>query len=178
MNLRMTPHPHHSTPVAAPPANCFTVLIIDDLAANRLLLRKFLESAGYAVIEAANGVEALDLLRARQIQPDLVVTDIEMPVMDGITLVEQIRVLDSGVATVPIVTASGNADEEMRKQSLAAGSDIFLTKPFDLKQLRREIGGLLRSRRKVSRANFNVTSMPEPLSRLDTEAGAEAGQQG
>lgn len=150
----MSAQPHHAMPPREVPSNCFTVLVIDDLLPNRLLLRKFLQSAGYAVLECSNGVEALDMLRARELMPDLIVTDVEMPVLDGISLIEQVRLLDSGVSSVPIVTASGNADEEMRLRSLEAGSDAFLTKPFDFKQLRKEISGLLRGRRKVSRANF------------------------
>lgn len=153
MEARMSAQPHHLIP-PQPPSNCFTVLVIDDLVPNRVLLRKFLKASGYAVIECSNGVEALDLLRERQLQPDLIVTDVEMPVMDGITLIEQIRLLDSGISTVPIVTASGNPDDEMRRRSAEAGSDVFLTKPFDFRELRSEIATLLRSRRRISRANF------------------------
>ena len=130
-----------------PPANCFTVLVIDDMPANRVLLRKVLKSAGYAVIEAVNGDEALALLEGRSLLPDLIVTDIEMPGMDGITLVDRLRHLDSPSALIPVIAASGNADELMRRNALAAGCDVFLTKPFDLSVLRREIGSLIKARR-------------------------------
>lgn len=164
----MTTHPHHSIPPVLPPANCFTVLVIDDLAANRALLSKFLKSAGYAVVEATNGIEALDLLRDRHVVPDLVVTDVEMPVMDGITLVEQLRLLESPVAGVPVITASGNADDEMRRRALETGTDVFLTKPFDLGALRREIASLLKKRRRP------LAGRSQPLSsgganRLDSD---------
>jgi two-component system chemotaxis response regulator CheY len=144
----MSAQPHHSIPPVLPPANQFTILVIDDMAPNRALLGKFLKNAGYGVIEATNGVEALELLRNQHLVPDLVVTDVEMPVMDGITLVDQIRFLESPAASVPIVTASGNADDEMRRSALAAGTDVFLTKPFDLNALGREIASLLKSRRR------------------------------
>lgn len=143
----MTPQTHHSIPAMVPPANCFTVLVIDDLLPNRLLLGKVLKSAGYASLEAANGFEALEMLRDRSLAPDLIVTDIEMPGMDGIALVEQIRRLDLPVAKAPIIAASGNADETMRRTALAAGCDLFLTKPFDLAALRREIAALIKTRR-------------------------------
>ena len=186
----MSDHPHHSIPSSSPlaagpradapradvpPANCFTVLIIDDLLPNRVLLRKFLKMAGYAVMEATNGIEALELLRNQAVLPDLIITDVEMPVMDGITMVEQIRYLDSGVSTVPIVIASGNPDEEMRKRSLEVGSDVFLTKPFDFKVLRKEIAGLLRSRKKISRGNFGLVSPPLTPNRMDSEVSTGAG---
>tara|TARA_R110002096_G_scaffold350689_1_gene543932 strand:- start:840 stop:1355 length:516 start_codon:yes stop_codon:yes gene_type:complete len=162
----MTPHPHHSIPPQLPPANCFTVLVIDDLPQNRVLLRKFLKTAGYAVIEATNGIEALDILRRKHVRPDLIVTDIEMPVMDGITLVEQIRYLDDTIATIPIIAASGNADEEMRHRALRAGSDQFMTKPFDLGELRREMATLLKLRRQ-SVPIRNSKLSPPATNRLD-----------
>ncbi|MDF1851087.1 MAG: response regulator [Verrucomicrobiales bacterium] len=174
MEARMPTHPHHSIPSDLPPANCFTVLVIDDMLPNRVLLRKFLKTAGYAVIEATNGIEALELLRNQQLLPDLIITDVEMPVMDGITMVEQIRYLDSGIASVPVVVASGNPDEEMKKRSLEVGSDVFLTKPFDFKVLRKEIATLLRARRKVSRANFSVVPPLSP-NRVDSEIPTKTG---
>jgi DNA-binding response OmpR family regulator len=83
-----------------------------------------------------------------------------MPVMDGITLVEQIRYLDGAVASVPIITASGNADEDMRRDSLAVGSNIFMTKPFDLRVLAREIATLLKgSRRPGPREHLNDSAV-------------------
>lgn len=168
MNSRMTTQPHHSIPAMVPPANCFTVLVIDDMLANRVLLRKILKGAGYAVLEATNGIEALDLLRSQSLTPDLIVTDIEMPVMDGITMVEQIRYLEVAAARVPIIAASGNADEGMRREALAAGADIFMTKPFDIAALRREIANLIKNRRQaaVPRSAANVLS--SPANRLDS----------
>ena len=126
------------------------------------------------MIEATNGIEALELLRNQQLLPDLIITDVEMPVMDGITMVEQIRYLDSGIASVPVVVASGNPDEEMKKRSLEVGSDVFLTKPFDFKVLRKEIATLLRARRKVSRANFSVVPPLSP-NRVDSEIPTKTG---
>ncbi len=149
MNTRMTSQPHHSIPAMVPPANCFTVLVVDDMLPNRVLLGKVLKHAGYGVVEAADARGALELLCGGA-APDLVITDIEMPGMDGVALVEEIRRLDSPVSKVPIIAASGNADETMRRQVLAAGGDLFLTKPFDLAQLRREIVSLIKARRQPS----------------------------
>lgn len=146
----MTPRSHRPIPALLPPANCFTVLVIDDMPQNRLLLHKFLKASGYAVHEAADGVEALDLLSSQSILPDLIITDIEMPTMDGIALVEQIRILNLSTAEVPIIAASGNANDTMRREAIRAGSDRFLTKPFDLKALQKEIAALLKKGRKAS----------------------------
>ncbi len=167
MNSRMTPQTHHSIPAMVPPANCFTILVIDDMLPNRILLRKVLKGAGYAVLEATNGIEALNLLRDQSLSPDLIVTDIEMPVMNGITMVEQIRLIESPIAQVPIIAASGNADEGMRRSALGAGSDVFLTKPFDLGVLRREIAALIRSRRQVAAPRSQANLPGSPLNRIE-----------
>ena len=172
MESRMPTHTHHSIPQVLPPANCFTVLVIDDMQANRILLGKFLKSAGYAVFEASNGIEALELIRATAIKPDLVITDVEMPVMDGITMIEQVRYLESPLAGVPIITASGNADEEMRSRAFEAGTDVFMTKPFDLKALKKQIAKLLTARRRASQRVGLESTITQP-NRIDTQAGLE-----
>ena len=151
-----------------PPANCFTILVIDDMLPNRILLRKVLKGAGYAVLEVSNGVEALDLLGGQGPSPDLIVTDIEMPLMDGITLVKKIRLLESPIARVPIIAASGNADESMRRDATGAGADVFLTKPFDLSVIRREVGALIKSRRQVPVVRSQGNVLATPMNRLKT----------
>jgi len=157
-----------------PPANCFTVLVIDDMLPNRVLLRKVLKNSGYAVLEASNGIEALDLLRSQHLLPDLIVTDIEMPVMSGITLIEQIRYLETPVAQVPIIAASGNADETMRAEAMEAGSDLFMTKPFDLGVLRGEIARLIKASRKGGAVRSQSNVLVSPGNRVEArirEAG-------
>src|SRR5690606_4050782 len=104
--------------------------VVDDLQANRVLLEKVLKQTGYGVLLATNALEALHLLREGGISVDLIVTDIEMPEMSGTALIEHIRQLPSPVARLPIIAASGNADETMRREVLHAGGDLFLTKPF------------------------------------------------
>ncbi len=170
MEDRMSTHPHHSIQLVLPPANCFTVLVIDDLLPNRMLLGKFLKNAGYAVLEATNGIEALDLLRDEAIKPDLIITDVEMPVMDGIALIEQIRYLNSSTSSVPIITASGNADDQMHRKAIQAGTDVFMTKPFDLKVLQKEVAGLLKSRRRGSRSIVDESTHTSS-NRVDSDSG-------
>lgn len=140
---RMTPQHHHTMPVVLPPPNCFTILVVDDMLPNRVLLRKVLKNAGYAVVEASNGIEALELLMRENVLPDLIITDVEMPRMDGIAMIQQIRTLGTSVAEIPIITASGNADDEMNRRAVEAGSDAFMTKPFDLPALRKQIASNL-----------------------------------
>lgn len=150
-----------------PPANCFTVLVIDDMLPNRVLLGKVLKSAGYAVVEATNGTEALALLQDQGLVPDVIVTDIEMPGMDGITFVDRVRHLDPPCAQIPVIAASGNADEMMRRDALSVGCDVFLTKPFDLNVLRREIAGLIRTRRHSAGNRADAPAADVALNRIE-----------
>lgn len=161
----MTTQTHHTIPAMVPPANCFTILAVDDALANRVLLRKILLSSGYAAIEACDGVEALTLLQNGSL-PDLIITDIEMPSMDGISFVRELRSLDGPLARIPVIAASGNADEAMRREALAAGCDAFMTKPFDLSVLRHEIADLLTQRRPVSKRSVKDRSANTPSNRI------------
>lgn len=150
MNTQMTSQTHHNVPAMVPPPNCFAVLVVDDMVPNRLLLRKMLTAAGYSVSEAADGAEALAMLKSGAVAPDIIVTDIEMPKMDGITLVESIRHLGNGLEGTPIIAASGNADDSMRDSALDVGSDVFMTKPFDIPRLRKAMAKLLTAARRKS----------------------------
>jgi len=170
MKSRMPPHQHHSISINLPPANCFTILVIDDMLPNRVLLRKILGNAGYEVVEAVNGEEALDLILQREVHPDLIITDIEMPQMDGITMAAQLRLPENGLDSIPIIAASGNADDMIRRNALAAGCDVFMTKPFDLRSLRREVASLIKAKRSRTRRLTDSTSTLAP-NRLDTSIG-------
>ena len=99
-----------------------TILIVDDESSMRFLTRMILEGAGYEVIEAPHGAAALE--RAKESRPDLVVTDLMMPVMTGRELVERLRA-DPETAAIPIVVISANSS------SVATAADAVLGKPFE-----------------------------------------------
>ncbi len=106
-----------------------TVLITDDKEPMRKLLSGFFLFDGYKIIFANNGKEALDILIDKY-PVDLLITDLSMPVIDGIELVVKIRNL--GIA-IPII---GMSVEDKRSEFLKAGADYFLLKPFSLNQIR------------------------------------------
>jgi CheY-like chemotaxis protein len=154
-----------------PPSNCFTVLVVDDQLPNRILLRKFLQAVGYAAVEASDGVEALALLEGDHgLRPDLIITDIEMPELSGIPLIQRIRQMDGSVDAVPIIAASGNADPEMQREALQAGADLFLTKPFDLSSLRRDVASLITGKRRRSES-MPIDSAGSEVNRLAERTG-------
>ena len=109
-----------------------TVMTVDDSASMRQMVRLALSGAGYQVVEAADGREALDKVDA--VSPHLVVTDLNMPVMDGLTLIRQLRALPS-FRGVPIVFLTTESDEGKKREAKEAGATGWLTKPFKQEQL-------------------------------------------
>jgi putative two-component system response regulator len=119
------------------------VLVVDDVAANRDLIDGLLEGRGYDVRQARDGAEALAIVRASQ--PDIVLLDIDMPVMDGISVCRAIKD-DPATRLVPVVLITAASDRETRIRGIEAGADDFLTKPFDGTELLVRTRVLLRDR--------------------------------
>jgi two-component system chemotaxis sensor kinase CheA len=110
---------------AARAAPAASVLVVDDALTIRELQRSLLQRAGYDARVAADGAEALRVLRDRR--PDVVVTDVEMPVMDGVALTVAIRAMP-GLERLPVIVLSGSEGEGDRRRALQAGADEFLAK--------------------------------------------------
>ena len=116
------------------------ILTVDDSASIRAAIKIALSSEGYSVTEAANGSEGLDKATAGGF--DLVVTDLNMPVMDGLTMIRQLRQRPAG-AGVPIIFLTTESDADVKAQAKAAGATGWLTKPFDPEQLVRVVNKVL-----------------------------------
>ncbi|HXZ99832.1 MAG TPA: hybrid sensor histidine kinase/response regulator [Candidatus Binatia bacterium] len=101
------------------------ILVVDDALTVRELQRSIFEHAGYRVQVAANGDEAL--VRMAEERPDLVLTDIQMPVMDGFVLTEKIR-SQPALSSVPVIILTSRASDEDRKRGLEAGADGYIVK--------------------------------------------------
>ena len=121
------------------------VLVADDNAEVRAYIRRHLEGC-YTVREAADGLEALAL--ARESTPDLVVSDVMMPGLDGIDLVRSLR-RDADLMLVPVVMVTARASSESRLESLREGVDDYLVKPFDAQELLVRVENLLGRRRQL-----------------------------
>lgn len=109
-----------------------TILLVEDEEGLRALNARGLASRGYTVLQAGNGVEALDLMEKTDSKIDLVVSDVVMPEMDGPTLLRELRSRDPGLK---IIFVSGYAEDAFQKHLPADGQFDFLPKPFTLKQL-------------------------------------------
>ncbi len=116
------------------------ILIVDDKATSRELLRTVLEKQGYAVIEAGDGAEALQ--KAHADNPHLILLDLQMPVRNGYEVLGELR-QDANYATLPIIALTASAMQGDREKALAAGFTGYLTKPVSLAHLRNEIQRVL-----------------------------------
>jgi CheY-like chemotaxis protein len=114
------------------------ILIIDDEASIRRLLVRVLRKAGHTVHEARNGEEGLEVFH--QVHPELVITDIVMPDMEGI---EVIRKLRQDAPTVPILAISGSGTPLYLRAATGLGATAALAKPFDVAELLAVVGQLL-----------------------------------
>ncbi len=109
-----------------------SILTVDDSASLRMAIRIALTGAGYAVTEAGDGVEGLAKAAAQKF--DLIVTDLNMPNMDGLTMIRELR-SQPAQAGVPIIFLTTESDAEMKAQARAAGATGWLVKPFVPDQL-------------------------------------------
>ena len=107
-----------------------TILAVDDSTSIRQMVAFTLKSAGYTVIEAADGVEGLAKAKANAHVINLVLTDQNMPNMDGLTLIKSLRGQPQFVAT-PILMLTTESSDAMKSQGKAAGATGWLVKPFD-----------------------------------------------
>ena len=117
-----------------------TILVADDEATIRALVRATLSSAGYDVIEAAGGGEALEL--ARTARPDLIVLDLMMPGRSGLEVLRELQA-DPELAATPVVMLSARTLAADREAAAADGADRFLAKPFRPRQLVRVVADVL-----------------------------------
>ena len=156
-----------SSPQQLPPLQ---LIIADDIEQNLDLLTAILERDQHQVRRARNGAEVLQLLTEQT--PDLVLMDIQMPVMDGLTACKQRRANEQqqGLAKVPIIALTASALAEDREAVFAAGMDGFATKPIDISQLFAEIARVLQLPLSPRAATPAAASVPSQL--LDSDHGS------
>ena len=119
----------------------YTIMVAEDFDDTRMMVRKMLEMYGYEVVEAANGQEAVELVW--QQCPDLILMDLNMPLLDGLAATEQIRQCKELCKNVTILAITAHDTLGMKEAALEAGCDGYLTKPLDLDHLQKIVGRIL-----------------------------------
>lgn len=119
-----------------------TVLVVEDHDDTRFMLRMLLEHDGYAMLEAADGLEGVEI--AIRQHPDLVLMDGNLPGLDGLSATRRMREQES-LRDVPIVALSGHDGPEFQAAACAAGCDAYITKPLDFTEFRSTLNRLLPS---------------------------------
>jgi CheY-like chemotaxis protein len=122
----------HVVPAAPAGSVGATILVVDDAPPNVKLLRLILKDAGYRVLEAGSGPEALDILRREK--PDAMVLDVRMPGMTGFEVCETVR-RDPEFASLPVIMVTALSLPEERIRGIEAGATDFISKPFNRKEL-------------------------------------------
>ena len=121
-----------------------TIIVVDDNPASRELIRETLDSPDHCIMEAGDGPAALDLIIASG--ADLVLLDIQLPILDGYSVMRHLR-QDSRFARLKIVAVTAFAMQGDREKALAAGFDGYITKPIDTYYLEQQVQELLRDGR-------------------------------
>ncbi|MCC6607289.1 MAG: response regulator [Anaerolineae bacterium] len=117
-----------------------SILLVDDDPNLRDMLRAMLEMGGFAVIEAEDGLDALEKLE--EITPDVLVLDVMMPNLDGVSLCKQLR-NDAEFVSLPIIMLSGKTQHRAVEEGMAAGANLYLCKPITVDELIRSVRELL-----------------------------------
>jgi len=121
-----------------------TILIVEDNEKNMKLVRDILRHKGYQTLEAVTGGEGVRL--ALEQQPDLVLMDIQLPDIDGITALQRIRA-DAALDRVPVLAVSASVMPDEQQKIVASGFDAYVTKPINLKQFLETVQRFLASGR-------------------------------
>ena len=117
-----------------------TIMVVEDYDDTRLLLKKGLEGLGYSVLEASNGQEAVDIAAREHL--DLILMDLDLPILDGIIATQQIR--QQSDMRVPIVAVTAYPMSYTRVKAFAEGCDEYMAKPIDMSELARLVNRYLK----------------------------------
>jgi two-component system cell cycle response regulator DivK len=117
-----------------------TIMVVEDYDDTRMLLKAGLESLGYSVLEASNGQEAVDI--AERERPDLILMDLDLPILDGIAATQLIR-QQSDMDKVPIVAVTAYPMSYTHVKAFAKGCDEYMRKPIDMSELARVVNRYL-----------------------------------
>ncbi|MCT7973602.1 hybrid sensor histidine kinase/response regulator [Laspinema olomoucense] len=149
------------------------ILLVDDDRTTRMMLRRAMHNEGYRVVEAADGIEGLELYK--QLNPDIVLLDAKMPGMDGFTCCTQIKAIAGGLG-IPVLMITSLEDEDSVDRAFEAGATDYITKPIHWAVLRRRVQRLLQEKqaeREILKALEQERELNELRSRIVTMVSHE-----
>jgi two-component system, chemotaxis family, chemotaxis protein CheY len=119
------------------------ILLVDDSATVRTIVKVYLTGLPFEFLEAGNGIEALELLKTRRV--DLVIADVNMPGMDGVTFLQRLRAsADPELRKLRVILLTGEQSEDIRSRGVLAGANAFVRKPVSNTDLRAAIETVLK----------------------------------
>lgn len=143
-----------------------TILVVDDYSTSQRLLGFILRQSDHTVVTAANGLSALEKLAERSI--DLVITDLSMPEMDGMTLLQELRA-NLQFQKLPVIILTGSAYAQDNTRAKAAGATSFLTKPVESEEMLAMVTRLLAQPEAAEAPATEIAESGEPNSVLDSQ---------
>ncbi len=146
------------------------ILVVDDRQENRSVFRHLLEPIGFEIFEASNGQAGL--INAAEIQPDLILTDLAMPVMDGLTMVRQLR-QSSNLQNVAIIAASASVFDFNRQEAIEEGCDDFIAKPIQADELLEKLQEQLQLQWIYRSQDLSIEQQPSTESEIIIPPSAE-----
>ncbi|HZU86465.1 MAG TPA: response regulator [Anaerolineaceae bacterium] len=127
-----------------------TILCIEDNPDNSLLIKRVIESLGYKYFGAPDGITGISM--AEEMKPDLILLDINLPDIDGYEVAERLRTSsESWLALVPIIAVTANALKGDAEKALAAGCDVYMSKPINIHELWERVEAILGSSENISK---------------------------
>jgi signal transduction histidine kinase/ligand-binding sensor domain-containing protein/DNA-binding response OmpR family regulator len=150
-----------------------TVLVVDDNAEVRTYVKQHL-APRYRVLEAVDGAQGLEM--ARRLLPDLVLSDVMMPVMDGYALCRALK-SDADTDFIPVILLTARAEAEDRLAGLTEQADDYLTKPFDVRELLARIANIVATRRRLRERYAAAAPAPDPVQMHPTRIAVEPADQ-
>ena len=142
---------------STPPEDAYHVLLVEDNV-DLLMLMKTMMGGKFHVTTATNGIEALEVVRVNE--PDIIVSDVMMPGMDGNELTQKIKASEEW-NHLPVILLTAKTDEEDRKASMLLGADDYIAKPFRLGELELRINNLVENRRRILRERLTGLSQDD-----------------
>ena len=139
------------------------ILVIDDEEANIALLQTLLRKAGYTTVESTTDPRLARELTER-FEPDLILLDLHMPMLDGFGVLEQIKPMIAGAVPIPVVVLTADITDDARQRALGLGAQDFLSKPFRLAELVMRISNQIETR-------FTALNLSQELARMRAEMG-------